>query len=133
MDPEDDSSDSSIERLPNESEETTEDEEEEEEMAPTTAIDLDKFSGLPKGSKFATGAGERTEQYEVRDWCRRGLSELEREVTASHAALALIPGTPAEKWLRWELGEKHIGDLHTRKKHTEFCPFGYMHMRILAH
>ena len=32
-----------------------------------------------------------------------------------------------------ELGEKHIGDLHTGKKNTEFCPFGYMHMRILAH
>ena len=30
-----------------------------------------------------------------------------------------------------ELGEKHIGDLHTGKKHTEFCPFGYLHMRIL--
>ena len=31
-----------------------------------------------------------------------------------------------------ELGEKHIGDLHTGKKHTEFCPFGYLHMMILA-
>ena len=34
---------------------------------------------------------------------------------------------------KMELGEKHIGDLHTGKKHTEFFPFGYKHMRILAH
>ena len=67
-DSEDDSSDSSIKRLANESKETTEDEQD-KEMAPTTVIDLNKLSGLPKGSKFATGAREHTEQYEVRDWC----------------------------------------------------------------
>ena len=33
---------------------------------------------------------------------------------------------------KWELGEKHIGDVHTGKKHTEFCSFGYMHIRIVA-
>ena len=112
-DSDDSSSDSSIERLENNSEETSE-EEEEEEMAPTTAIDLDKYSGLPKGSKFATGGGERTEQYEVRDWCRRvetiGSSvNWSEEVTASHAALALIPGTPAENWLRLEQKEGRLG------------------------
>ena len=57
----DSDSDSSIERKTNESKEATE----EEEMEPTTAVNLDKLSGLPKRSKFATGTRERTEQYEV--------------------------------------------------------------------
>ena len=83
-------------------------------MAPTTVIDLDKFSGRPKGSKFTTGAGERTEQYEVRDWYRRvetiGSSvKWSKEVTASHAALALIQGTLSENWLRLEQKEGRLG------------------------
>ena len=74
-------------------------------MAPSTSVELDKYTGLAKGAKYPTPPGERTEQFEVRDWCRRvetiaKSANWSQEVTASHAALALVPGSPAENWLR---------------------------------
>ena len=50
----------------------------------------------------------------VRDWCRRvetirSSVNWSEEVTPSHAALALIPGMPAENWLRLEQKEGRLG------------------------
>ena len=82
-------------------------------MTHTASIDLDKYSGLPRGSRFPTSQGERTEQYEVGDWCRRvetiaASVSWTDTVTASHAALALVPGSPAENWLRLQQKEKKV-------------------------
>ena len=70
-------------------------------------VELDRYTGLRKGSSFQSAEGTRHEPCDVIGWCRRveqiGTSAAwTQEVIASHAALALYPGSPAENWYRVE-------------------------------
>ena len=74
------------------------------EMAPPS-VQLESYSGLARGATFPGAQGQRQEHFEVRDWCRRvetigascGWSSQQK---ASHAVLALVPGSPADNWHR---------------------------------
>ena len=66
-------------------------------------VSLSAYSGCPVGTQ---GPGGIKEEFTVENWCRRvemvaSSAQWNQEQTASHAALALTPNSPAERWYNY--------------------------------